>query len=62
MILRFKLLYIVFSCLCVWLQCFVAHSVQDHDEPILKHLTDIKVTYPDETGMVRETNIVKFIK
>lgn len=28
------------------------HLLQEHDEPILKHLTDIKLLYGDNSGMV----------
>ena len=29
---------------------------QEHDEPILNHLTDIKLSYTDSKGMVRHNN------
>ena len=38
--------------LCVQLWCDYRLLTQEHDEPVLSHLTDIKVIYQDDAGLV----------
>ena len=41
---------VVVVCCCV---CFVlCYHLQEHDEAVLAHLTDIKVVYADDKGLV----------
>ena len=47
-----------------WLTIFknvdmLADMVQDHDEPILKHLRDIKVLFQEANPMVRKLEVLR---